>query len=398
MSTNNGRPKKERIHVLEVLGNAIVGGMENYVRSLIGNLPASEFKITCLCPYESPITADLRRLGHDVFVTPMDRDPTWQAVQTAVGIIRSQGIHLLHAHLPPAHKLAGLVGSLTNKPVVATVHGMYSLESIGIQRVADCHLIVICQAAYMEARACGVPKGAISLIPNGVDLQRFAPRPDGTEFRQSTGIPLDVPLIGLVGRLSWEKGPDQFIRAAAMVHKQRPDAHFVLVGEGPMVDELRQLIAEQKLEARVHLAGLWADTAKVYPQLDILAQTSRCEGMPLALLEGMACARPFVGMGVGGVLEIVETGTTGLLSAPGDCEGLGHALLKLLAAPEMAQEMGRAARAHVEKAFSLKTTAAQTAVLFRRLVQPQFTSPRPRPTVPNHNNLITLNSRMEKQT
>jgi glycosyltransferase involved in cell wall biosynthesis len=120
--------------------------------------------------------------------------------------------------------------------------------------------------------------------------------------------------------------------------------------------------------------------------------------MPLALLEGMACARPFVGMGVGGVLEIVETGTTGLLSAPGDCEGLGHALLKLLASPEMAQEMGRAARAHVEKAFSLKTTAAQTAVLFRRLVQPQFTSPRPRPTVPNHNNLITLNSRMEKQT
>jgi len=373
MSANNNRVNsktlKRKTHVLEVLGNAIVGGMENYVRSLIHVLPSDLFKVTCLCPYESPITADLRRMGHDVFITPMDPNPSWQSVQTTVGIVRTQGIHLLHAHLPRAHMLAGLAGSLTRRPVVATLHGMSDKETLGIQQITDTHLIVICQAAQMEALACGVPRSKVTLIRNGVDLNRFTPRPHGEEFRQAAGIPLDVPLVGLIGRLSWEKGPDQFVQAAAVVHKERPDVHFVLVGEGPMAEELEELVRDLGLAQRVHLPGLWADTAVVYPALDILAQTSRSEGMPLALLEGMACARPYVGMGVGGVLEIVEAGTTGLLSAPADPEGVGHALLDLLASPDQMYRMGQAARRHVEKEFSLQNTAVQTAALFNRLTQ-----------------------------
>ncbi|MBK8905004.1 MAG: glycosyltransferase [Anaerolineaceae bacterium] len=402
MSTNNSRVKKERIHVLEVLGNAIVGGMENYVRSLIGALPANEFKISCLCPYESPITADLRRMGHDVFITPIDPDPTWQSVQTTVGVIRSQNVQLLHAHLPPAHILAGLAGALTQKPVVATVHGMAGLESVGIQQINNSHLIVICQAAYMQVLAYGVPRTKVSLIRNGVDLTRFTPRSDCTElrtaFRQAVGIPGDAPLIGLVGRLSWEKGPDQFIRAARVVNKRCSEAHFVLVGEGPFSGELEELVAELKLEDRVHFAGLWPDTAVVYPALDILAQTSRTEGMPLALLEGMACGRPFAGMGVGGVLEIVEARSTGLLSAPGDWDGLAHALLMLLANPEMATKMGQAARQHVENEFSLKNTAVQTGALFNRLVQSQNPARRVQPSLPNHKKLLNLNPRMENKS
>jgi glycosyltransferase involved in cell wall biosynthesis len=357
------------VHILEVLGNAIVGGMENYVRSLIQALPPDVFKVTCLCPYESPITVDLRRLGHEVFVTPMDADPAWQSVQTTVGIIRSQGIHLLHAHLPRAHMLAGISGSLTQRPVVATVHGMSAAESIGIQQIAPSHLIVICQSAYMEALAWGVPRSRVSLIHNGVDLSRYDPQADGAAFRQAVGIPPDVPLVGLIGRLAWEKGPDQFIRAAEVVHKERPDVQFVLVGEGPMAAELKDLIVELRLEGSVHLAGLWEETDAVYPALDIVAQTSRSEGMPLALLEGMACGRPVASMGVGGVLEIVQAGITGLLSAPGDWYGVGQALLKLLAAPEEACRMGQAARQYVGAQFSLQTMATQTSALFNRLVQ-----------------------------
>ncbi|MCA9972258.1 MAG: glycosyltransferase family 4 protein [Anaerolineales bacterium] len=391
MQHNNHHAAHEKIHVLHLLGNAIVGGMENYVRSLLQALPANTFDITCLCPYESPITAELRRGACEVFVSPVDPDPTWQSVQTVVGIIRSRGIHLLHAHLPPAHRLAGLAGALARRPVLATIHGMSDPDSIGIQRLVGSHLAVICHAAYMEAVAWGVPREKLTLIRNGVDLQRFSPRPDGADFRRAVGIPPDAPLVGFVGRLSWEKGPDQFVRAAAIVHEARPDVHFALVGEGPMAAELQEQIAAQGLAGCVHLAGLWPDVAPVYPAFDVLAQTSRAEGMPLALLEGMACARPYAGMGVGGVLEIVRAGVTGLLAAPGDWHGLGRALLQLLADPDRACQMGQAARQHVAHEFSLQNTASQTAALYRRLVQAALPPlSRPGDTFFNNSRLTTI--------
>ena len=358
----------DRIHVLEVLGNAIVGGMENYVRNLIDRLPEDQFRVTCLCPYESEVTAAIRQMGCDVFVTFMAEDPVWRSIQSTVALIRQQRIDIIHAHMPKAHVLAGIAGSLTQTAVVATVHGMeITAEELGISRATGSHLVVVCQAARSQALALGVPVESVSLIPNGIDLKRFIPDPGNQAFRSSLAVPPDAPLAGFVGRLGWEKGPDQFVHAAKVVHDQRPDVHFVLVGEGHMDGELASLIRELDLGGCVHLAGLRNDTWNVYPALDVLVQTSRVEGMPLVLLEAMACGCPVVAMGVGGVLELIEVGTTGLLSAPGDWAGIGHALLKLLASPSQMEQMGPAARRRAETLFDLERSARMTGELFCRL-------------------------------
>jgi glycosyltransferase involved in cell wall biosynthesis len=178
----------------------------------------------------------------------------------------------------------------------------------------------------------------------------------------------EVPLVGFVGRLAWEKGPDQFIQMAEHIHKQRPEVHFALVGDGPMEDELRKWITEAEMDKFIHVPGLWTNTWEVYPAFDILAQTSRVEGMPFALLEGMACGCPIVAMGVGGVAEIVEVGTTGLLSAPTDWAGLGDGALKLLDNPERIRVMGSAARKRVEELFDLQNSMRQMGVLFHRIL------------------------------
>src|ERR671926_528978 len=111
MSTANvevdQRKPKRTIHVLEVIGNAIVGGMENYVRNLISHLPREQFRVTCLCPFESPFTRTLRQSGCTVFITPINDDPSWRSIQLAVEIIRHQRVDLIHAHMPKAHVLAG---------------------------------------------------------------------------------------------------------------------------------------------------------------------------------------------------------------------------------------------------------------------------------------------------
>src|ERR671939_690952 len=105
-SSNGDGAGKGTTHVLEIIGNAIVGGMENYVANLISRLPSDQFRVTCLCPFESAFTVSLRRIGCTVFITPLRDDPPWHSIQMAVELIRHHHVDLIHAHLPNAHVLA----------------------------------------------------------------------------------------------------------------------------------------------------------------------------------------------------------------------------------------------------------------------------------------------------
>lgn len=164
-----------KIHILEIIGNASVGGMENYLKNFLSFLPADQFKVTCICPNESTFTKALWQTGVDnVFVTPIEDDPAWRSIQLAMEVCRLYQIDLLHAHMPKAHVLAGLAGRLVHKPVVATVHGMHiTAQELGITRAVNSHLITNCQEAYMQALALGVPVNRVNLVRNGVDTKAF---------------------------------------------------------------------------------------------------------------------------------------------------------------------------------------------------------------------------------
>jgi glycosyltransferase involved in cell wall biosynthesis len=362
---------KGKLHVLEIMASAIVGGMETYVRSLIRLMPPDRFRITCLCPYESPTTEILRGMGAAVFVARMDDDPPWRSIQAAVEIVRNFDVDLIHAHLPKAHVLAGLAGSLTQTPALATVHGSsITTHELGIHRATDTHLIAVCQEAYMQALAMGVSPDRVTLIHNGVDLDVFRPSERvRSAFRASQGIPPEAPVVGFVGRIDVEKGPDQFLQAAQVIHAEAPRAHFVLVGAGHQYDRMQQMAGELGLSEVTHFAGLWPDTSKVYPGIDLLLQTSRIEGTPLSLLEAMACELPVVALGVGGVPEIVEEGRTGMLVSPGDWRGVGQRAIDLLEHPARMAAMGQAARSRVRSHFDLRAMVAQTTHLMEVVAQ-----------------------------
>jgi glycosyltransferase involved in cell wall biosynthesis len=378
-SSNGDSADKGTTHVLEIIGNAIVGGMENYVANLISQLPSDQFRVSCLCPFESAFTVSLRRMGCTVFITPLRDDPPWRSVQMAVELIRQHHVDLIHAHLPNAHVLAGLAGCLTHTPAAATIHGMnLTTQELGISRMTQTHLVVVCQEAYAQALALGVLPEHLTLIPNGVDIRIFTPDRGGEMFRMALGVPLDAPLVGFVGRLAWEKGPDEFVRVAERVHRQCPEAHFAIVGEGPMEGQLTTTIRQLGLNPFVHMAGLWTNIWEVYPAFDVFVQTSRSEGMPLAVLEAMACGRTVVAIAVGGVAEIVEAGTSGLLVSPGDWggtanaysggwEGVAKTLIDLLPCQDRLAQMGKAGRRRVEDLFSLQNSVRFTGDLFHRL-------------------------------
>lgn len=380
--TGNSNSPTPRIHVLEVLGNAIVGGMENYVKNLIAHLPVDDFKVTVLCPFESAFTSQIRAQGHNVFIAPLRDDPPWRTIEMICTLIRETDIDLLHAHLMNAHTVAAIAGKLTDTPTVATLHGM-SLhpQEISVARTTGSHTIVVCREAWSQAMAVGLPSDAVSLVPNGIDLAVYNPASaDRAVLRSAIGVGPDDVLIGFVGRLAWEKGPDKFIKAAEQVLQHRPDVHFALVGTGLMEKELAAAIEHAGIEANVHLAGMWQDPSKVYPSLDLMLHTSRADAMPLAILEAMASGVPVVAIGVGGVPELIEAGETGILIGtnewpgivseyPGDWDGVAKAALALIEHPERLQRMSAASVRRAAALYDIRQSAASTAQIFRQMMR-----------------------------
>ena len=364
-----------RIHVLEVLGNAIIGGMETYVERLVENLPADRFAITALCPFESPFTQRLRARDIEVLVTPMPDDPPWSSIQMTCAMIRSGAIDVLHAHLPNAHALAGIAGRLTGKPVLATLHGhKVGMLDLEVHRNAGTHLSVVCRQSYFHALGLGVSAGQLSCNPNGVDTEAFKPRPrPANGLRARLGIDASAQVVGFLGRLSPEKGPEVFLRAALLAHARMPQVHFVFVGDGPLAASLQEQIQRLKLDGRVHMAGLQRDVATVLNDIDVLVSSSHSEAMPLAVMEAMASGLPVVATRVGGIPDMIDQGESGWLVAPNDFADIATRLEQILLTPGELERMGLAARARAVEKMALSDTVEGIAQLLTRLVPTRAT-------------------------
>ena len=363
-----------RVQVLEILGNAIVGGMESWVLRLVQRLPAERFAFTAICPFESPLTDQLRAAGVGVEIAPMGEDMPWPTLQATCALIRERRIELLHAHLPTAHLLAGLSGQLTHCPVLTTIHArQLTTLDLEVHRATHSHVSTVARQSYFHALGLGVEPALLSCEPNGVDTDLFRPRErgDGEPLRARLGLAPEVPLIGFVGRLSPEKAPQVFVRAALMLKAQHPDARAVFVGEGPMQPELEAMVQRYGLQEQVRFAGVWQEMPALYGELDALVSCSYTEAMPLALMEAMACGLPAVATRVGGVPDIVEHGHTGWLVAPDNFDEIGRCCAQLLADPALRRRMGERARERAVQRLDLGPSIERVGALMERLARPQ---------------------------
>ncbi|UUX94279.1 glycosyltransferase [Aquabacterium sp. J223] len=361
-----------RIHVLQVVGNAIVGGMETYVQRLVRALPKDRFDVTVCCPHEGPFSESLQGLpGVRILVMPMPDDPAWASISSTASYVRSQGVDVIHCHLNNAHLLGGLAGRLTGVPVLFTNHGrQLGSPDLEMHRLGQTHLGVVCQYSQLHALNLGVAPDRLHLIPNGVDCGVFQPRRvrDGA-LRRRFGIAPEATLIGFIGRLSWEKAPETFLRAMLLVHQTDPEARVVMCGTGPMAEQAAGFVRQFDMQDHVHLAGLQSDMAAVLAELDLVVSSSHTEAMPLALMEAMAAGLPVVGTRVGGVPELVQHGITGYLAGPGDIDAIASCARALLRDPALRERFGGAARSRALQRFSLDDCVARTGELLQRLAR-----------------------------
>ena len=187
----------------------------------------------------------------------------------------------------------------------------------------------------------GVDPAKIEVIGSAVDLEKFKPTGDRTKFRREIGVASNTTLIGNVGMIRPDKGQLVLVEAAPLVLEKRPDARFVIVGQGTGILKrginVRNAIDRAGLADKMIMAGYRWDTPDVYAACDIVVIASlRTEASPIVLREAFASGRPVIATKVGDIPEIVEHRKNGLLIEPGDTQALAAAILEFIGDPKLA--------------------------------------------------------------
>lgn len=225
--------------------------------------------------------------------------------------------------------------------------------------------VAIARDIHHELRTMGVPEARIWNIPNGVDTERFAPATPAERraLRRKLHLP-DTPLLTFVGRLTVAKGLDILLDAWAQRDAALASAHLVLVGDGELRASLEQQARSVGLDRSVIFTGSTTDTVSYLRAADAFVLPSRTEGMPVALLEAMACGLPCIATRVGGSAELIDDGQNGRLVAPENANALARALPEAFTTPAW----GERARQRIVERYAIDVVAQAYIGLYETML------------------------------
>ncbi len=287
-------------------------------------------------------------------------------------LVQTTGVDVVHAHGYKADIYVYFALRGRKTPLISTCHTWYDNSlTLRLYGLADRFFLkrytgVVAVSSEVKERLLrsGVRRQKVSIIQNGIDRTPFrGAHPslrDDARFKDATVI------VGLVGRLSTEKGVDVFIRSAPKVLAAHPGVQFVIVGDGPDLAPLQTLISELNVEANVTLLGRRDDMPNVYRSLDVMVSASRQEGLPMAILEGMASKRALIATSVGEVPSLIKDEVTGILLPPGDVDLLAQAICALVNDPQRRQLLGEAAERLIEAEFSAERMTSDYLTLYEQ--------------------------------
>jgi len=328
-----------RVRVLEVMATGTNGGAQEHVHSLVTRLNPECYEVRVVSLSHGSSVRRLQRAGIDV--TVIDEPDDRQAVRALADAVASFAPEIIHNHMYRAEvigtRAALLLGEKGCKrpAVLSTVHSSRVRCADDRQALRQLtplmdRLIVVSKAIEQKIREEGRAGAPVSLIYNGVDLQRYNHQQPCCTLHEDYAIPEASPIVGVVARLEAEKGHRTLIEAWPLVLAAHPEARLLIVGEGSERDSLEAQAASLGICDRVVFTGRREDVPAVTAALDIAVLPSYREAQGLSVLEAMALSRPVVASEVGGIPEMIENGVSGLLVPPNDPGALADAIVRLL--------------------------------------------------------------------
>jgi glycosyltransferase involved in cell wall biosynthesis len=295
--------------------------------------------------------------------------------------LQTRPCHVLHGWLHQAAALGSIAGRLAGVPIVigslrserpGRFPWFYSWWQRGLDVLsAPLHTILIAnsEAVREENRKWAfIPKRKLLTIYNGISTDNSV-LPNNAELdklRSDLNLPVGAPLVGIVGRLWPEKDHATFLKASQLIGQTRPEAQFLIVGDGNLRQWIESEIVSLGLAGSVQLLGNRKDAPALIQLLDVLVLTSTSEGFPNVLLEAAVVDTAVVTTAAGGATEVVLNGETGFVVPCGDAEAVAGRVLELLADADLRKRLAGAARERIRTCFSADRTASAIQSLYER--------------------------------
>jgi glycosyltransferase involved in cell wall biosynthesis len=287
-------------------------------------------------------------------------------------LLVKESIDVVHAHMPRASVPGALLARLARVPVVVSHEHGSALEGKRLRPFLDREVVarlstVVVAVSEWDRRNLiareRIDPNLIRVLANGI-----APADAPVGHTPALARTAGTHLIGAVGRLYPEKGYEYLIEAVALLRDSGHAVRCVILGEGPQEVELRELIGRLGLDEHVQLLGRRDDVEWIIGELDVAVLCSVREGSPLAMLEYMAAGAPIVATAVGGIPELIEDGTHGLLVSSADAQALCAGIAKLLDDRVLAARLGAAAQARRAAEFDLAGLMRRIEALYDELL------------------------------
>jgi glycosyltransferase involved in cell wall biosynthesis len=334
------------------------------------------YEVAYLLPWKNALVEELEEYGLRVHCLNGARGAGW--VARLRQLVSKEEIDLVHAHSP--YVAIGARLGLGKRPprLVFTEHNTWDRYRRAtywgnlLTFPRNDHVFCVSERVRLSIRLPKVFRflrmPSIETLHHGIDLQQVGRWRSTDGIRESLGIPEETPVVGTVANFKAHKGYEYLLKAAALVKREVPDTRFVLVGQGPVEEKVREQARRLALDGTVTFAGFRADAPKVAATFDIFALASTAEGLPIALLEAMALGRAVVATRVGGLPEVIDHDREGVLVPPGDPRALAEAILALLADPQLRQRLGEAARKRAAD-FDIRKAVRRMESVYEELLE-----------------------------
>ena len=372
------------VTVLHVISTLLPGGTELSMLRLIRSMDSRSWRFRVAWLGGDPVLAAEVEAATGAAPIPIGlrgkADP--RALVRLVRAIRATGAGLVHTHMDLADYYGAGAARAAGVAIVCTKENadefrtrrswkrppFLLLEHLSYA-AADAVIAVSHGLVDFLERAEGLPRHKTIVIENGVDAGIAAGAPGRAAARRMLGAPGDVPLLGTVGRLCEQKGQAWLIRALPAIRTAIPGVRLMIAGDGPLRAALGDEAALAGVGAAVTLLGHRPDVTTLLAAIDLFVLPSLWEGLPLALLEAMAMARPIVAARAVGIEETMSDGVEGLLVPPRDAAALAAAVIRVLKDPVLGRRLGEAGRRRVIERHALAAVALRVDAVYRRALE-----------------------------
>jgi len=283
---------------------------------------------------------------------------------------------IVHAYKSIACIYGCMAGVLAGVPVVfAGYREQYKLRGfpkLG-HRMINKHItgwIVNSQAIGATlTKSLGVAPERIFLVYNGIEPGAFRAGVTAAQARQKLGLPHEAGVVSIIGRLRPEKNHAMFLKVAARVSSERADARFLIIGDGPMEGQLRELAASLGIQDVVYFLGIRNDIADLLAATDVCVVTSPREGLANSLIEAMCAGVPIISTDYRGVDEVLTDNVEGLVVSRDNTQSMADKIVYLLSDGAMREKYGEAGMKRVEKQFSMEAMGENLLRIYKKGIE-----------------------------